>query len=364
MSKILLTADQHIHPHSGSLTKLNDSLAAFEWVFKVAEEKGITRVLSLGDLFHDRQKIHTLAYQRAYEILAQAEERGIRTYLLLGNHDMYLRESYAINSLKPLESVAQLITEPATVEIEGLDIDMVPYVEDARSQLPSMFPVKNRSRVMCGHLAVAGGIMNRIWGTQYSHEVSDELSEQAPTPKEVDPGCFEGYEKVFLGHFHSRQCLKDDERINYIGSPLQINFGDAQDPRGISILDTDTLDLEFIENTFSPRYFILPHDSDLKDEQLRGAHVRIVAPSDLGGSDLIELKQKFAESSGAHSVEILTSRSTKTQAVEEALGESIVFTEDRAELLERYLEAVEIPEGLDKKRLLQIGVELTQTLTE
>lgn len=353
MPRTLFTADQHIHPHSGSFEKMEHCLEAFRWVYQVAESEGVSSVVSLGDLFHDRQKIHTAAYQRAYEILLGAKEKGVQTYLLLGNHDMYLREAHSIHSIKPLEGVARIITEPETLEIDGIRMDFLPYTETPREALEREFRRGSRSRILCGHFAVSGGIMNQTWGTKYREEGSDPSTET-----EVDPALFGDYELVLLGHFHSRQCLQKDERVHYVGSPLQVHYGDAHDSRGVTLLDHDTFELRFVENTFSPRYFVIPHDADLGDFDLKGGNVRLVAPSDLGGVDLLDLKKDILETSGASVVEIVTAKESDNRVVEEALDSSIIFTENKGEMLERYLEATGVPEGLDPDRLLRIGIEL------
>ena len=64
--KILIFSDIHIHPHKKSAERLNHCLEALDWAFDTAKSKGIDKIIFLGDLFHDRQKIDVLAYQKAF----------------------------------------------------------------------------------------------------------------------------------------------------------------------------------------------------------------------------------------------------------------------------------------------------------
>jgi hypothetical protein len=57
---------------------------------------------------------------------------------------------------------------------------------------------------------------------------------------------FSKFDKVLSGHFHLRQ---SKQNIHYLGTQYELSFGDVNSKKGFSILDTDTRELEFIENT-------------------------------------------------------------------------------------------------------------------
>lgn len=59
---------------------------------------------------------------------------------------------------------------------------------------------------------------------------------------------FSPLKRTFSGHFHLHQTLPG--QFVYVGSPLQFNFGDAGDERGIVIYDTES-------DTF--RHIVNPH---------------------------------------------------------------------------------------------------------
>jgi hypothetical protein len=61
---------------------------------------------------------------------------------------------------------------------------------------------------------------------------------------------------IITGHFHYREHRKysNSRSILYLGSPHELDFGDRDQSKGFTILDTDTLDLEFIENNITPKH--------------------------------------------------------------------------------------------------------------
>jgi hypothetical protein len=93
-----------------------------------------------------------------------------------------------------------------------------------------MEAIKNTKAKVCfGHLELAGFVMFK------GQEAHDGL----------DPSIFKNFDLVCSGHFHHRHSKGN---IHYLGNPYQMFWNDYADPRGFHIFDTDTLELEFIEN--------------------------------------------------------------------------------------------------------------------
>lgn len=354
MSKVLLYADIHIHPHGGKLSKMEECLRTLQWIYDQARENSISNVICLGDLFHNREQINTLAYQSTFEIIESAKLEGIETYLLLGNHDIYLRESFKVNALRPFTYISTIITEPTTLEIDGVSCDFLPYVERPQKCIEHHFS-SSKSRVLFGHFSVAGGVTNKLWAHKY--RLLDDSDERDVEEEQVQIASFDRYDRVLLGHFHSRQTLSESDKIHYVGSPVQVDYRDAMSEKGIEIFDLKSLDGEFIENHFSPKYFVLPSEEDLKSYVSEGSHVRLVVPANLGSTEILEMKERVLSEYSLSSVEIVPSAQEK-KVGDVGLESSIIFTEDREQVLKDYLNNTEIPEGLDKERLFKIGVSL------
>jgi len=56
---------------------------------------------------------------------------------------------------------------------------------------------------------------------------------------------FDKFDMVLSGHFHTRS---QKQNITYVGTPYEMTWADHSDIKGFHILDTNTRELEFIEN--------------------------------------------------------------------------------------------------------------------
>lgn len=355
--KILIFSDLHIHPHKKSSERLHDCLKALDWVFITAKRNNINNVVFLGDLFHDRQKIDVLAYQRAFEILERHMASGdFRLTLLLGNHDLWHYERLDVSSVNPLRTIpgVRVVDSPSVVEIsdgtEDFYMGFLPYthspVEDLKSvekAWRSSVKGENR-RVLGGHIAVDGA----LWNVRHN-TFSDVVVEHEGDMVKVGPEIFKGWDRVFLGHYHAAQKLND--RVEYVGSPLQLSFGEAEQKKHIVVYDTLEDSSVYIENDFSPRHLII-NESQVGDEGLKGNFVRLEVEN-IAGNELHRIREALVNDLGVSTLEIKQRSKSEAHVVEDA--KSILSNED--EMIERYVEQV-APEGLDRETLIKIGTEI------
>ena len=155
MAKVLLFSDPHVHPHKQSAQRLKHCLDTLEWVYKVASDRGINDVICLGDLYHDRQKIDVLTYQRVFEILEKNHAtHDIRSWYLLGNHDLWHLDKWDVSSVFPLRSIegVNIVDKPCTIEIAGTDISFLPYTHNP---IEDLLKITNKSpwKILLGHVA-------------------------------------------------------------------------------------------------------------------------------------------------------------------------------------------------------------------
>lgn len=361
--KILIFSDLHIHPHKKSSERLKDCLNALDWVFSVAEERGVRNLVFLGDLFHDRQKIDVLAYQRAFEILERRMSSGLFSLdLLLGNHDLWHYERLDVSSVNPLRSIdgVRVIDSPSVIEIkDGSDcfcMGFLPYTHSPVEDLAVLNESwrtsdKNKGRkVLGGHIAVDGA----VWNVRHN-TLSDVVVEHEGDMVRVEPNIFEGWDRVFLGHYHAAQ--KMSEKVEYIGSPLQLSFGEADQKKHILIYDTEEDSCEYVENEFSPKHLII-NESQAEDPGLKGNFVRLEVEN-LAGSEINEIRKNLINELGVSTLEIKQKTKNEAHVVEDA--KAIFSNED--EMIERYVQQVS-PEGLDRETLIKIGSEICKLSSE
>jgi hypothetical protein len=155
--------------------------------------------------------------------------------MLVGNHDTFYKNTNDVNSPELLLKEYDNITaynSPVTITISNTHILMLPWIctdnyEESLEQIK-----RTKAEVCFAHLELEGF---QMWKGQDSHDG-------------FDPKLFAKFKRVCTGHFHHRHTKGN---ITYLGNPYQMFWNDYADPRGFHIFDTDTLELEFIENPFT-----------------------------------------------------------------------------------------------------------------
>jgi DNA repair exonuclease SbcCD nuclease subunit len=343
MGKILLFSDIHINAHKGSAKRLQDCLDVLDWALATAVKRRIKHVLFLGDLLHDRQKIQVLAYQRTYEILKKYNE--LRIHLLLGNHDLWYFDRWDVSSIFPFGAMSHIdiIDRPCTKDIEGISIDFLPFTHNPISAIKDL----GDASILCSHIAIDGSQLNKLYNTRAEVEIEHDNDMM-----KVDAGLFSSWKKVFLGHYHGEQRLNDV--IEYIGSPLQLSFNEAFQQKHIIILDTDTLEQEYIINDFSPKHLIIDQDKvneyDLTNNFIE---INVDTPDTV---DIADLRKELLEK---HKVQHIEFRDRKKKRKKEDEKEFEKFDLAGGDVLERYISSVGTI--LDKEKLLRVGREICTT---
>ena len=358
MSKILIFSDAHIASHKHSTDRLQHCLDALDWVFQIAEDRNIDDLVFCGDLFHDRQKIDVLTYQKTFEVFEKRMlKRNMRMFLLLGNHDLWNYSKWDISSVFPLRNIPGVIVidQPTTIKICDTDISFLPYTKNPSIDLAKINN-KSKYKILFGHIAVDGAIWNTMYGT--TAEVSVEHDGDMV---KVGPDIFAGWDRVFLGHYHAEQKLSSN--AEYVGSTLQLSYGEAFQHKHVIIFDLETHDREYIRNTFSPQHFIIP-EKDLDKYEMKNNFIRIMV-DDISKSNIVEMRNDII-SKNAGSVEI-KSAIRKEENNENLIEDAKSILSQKTEMLEKYVlieEKRNKLDGLEKSKLLEIGRFICDTKIE
>lgn len=339
MAKILFFSDIHIASHKGSIDRLEDCLKVLQWVFSTAHERNIKEIVFGGDLFQDRQKIQVLAYNKTFNIFAQ--NKDINLYLLLGNHDLWYYENTDVSSVHPFSAFQNItvIAEPSTIKVGDISIDFLPFTHNPIAAIKKW---EKYSPVLVGHIAVDGAVLN------FNHRTKAEVSvEHENDMTVVSRDLFDGWDRVFLGHYHGAQKLTD--KVEYMGSPLQLSFGEAFQQKHILILDTETMEVEQVINDFSPKHLIV--DSGDIPSDLGKDFVRVYVEN-LHSSDVIDLKNNVKNKSPNAHVTYHEKEVENKENKEEKMKKFNLATGD---LLERFVFASST--DLELNTLLKIAKE-------
>lgn len=236
--KLALITDTHFGAR-GDSQNFDDYFRRFytEVFFPYLKQQGIKTVFHLGDIFDRRKFINfnTLKSCREY-FFDQLVANDIQCHMIVGNHDTYFKNTNEVNSPELLiareyQNNVHVYSTPTNVTIEDFSVLMMPwicsdnYADCIQSINESVAPV------MFGHLELEGFNMYK-----------GQLNEHG-----MDRKVFDKFDLVVSGHFHHRS---SQDNITYMGNPYALTWNDYDDPRGFSILDTETLSMDMIVNPF------------------------------------------------------------------------------------------------------------------
>jgi DNA repair exonuclease SbcCD nuclease subunit len=232
-NKVLFFSDLHLGVHQNSQTWHNIALDLSKWIKQVMKDHDLSTIFFAGDVFHDRHEIGVNTLHIAKKFFDELSDYEV--YIIPGNHDAFLSSTVEVNSVEILNNKnVHVFVKPTTVEINDKKITFCPWKTD----VGELEPVD----MIIGHLEIENFKMTATKICDHGDSSVDLLSKA---------------KAVITGHFHLRDHREyDNGYILYLGSPYQMDFGDRETVKGVTIIDfNDDFSQEFIENNISPKHF-------------------------------------------------------------------------------------------------------------
>lgn len=219
--KILFIADIHI--------KLGQKNVPIDWALnrykifidKVEKlQKDVDLIILGGDIFDKQPNIQELSvYFDLISIL------NTRTIIYAGNHEAIKRNTTFFTDLKQVTNIvssgyATVVDDYVTIA----GIDIIPY---------------NKLKEFAKGEKLPGFFEYRILATHVRGEIPPHVK------PEIDLSLLDKWDLVLAGDLHSHS--NSQRNIVYPGSPMTIGFHRNYVKNGCIIVDTDTLEYEFIE---------------------------------------------------------------------------------------------------------------------
>ena len=278
--KILLITDQHFGARNDSLVYVNKYKKFYsETVLPYIDKHKITQVIALGDTFDRRKYVNYSSLQAAKDMwFDPLRERDVKMHMLVGNHDIYYKNTLRTNSPELLLGDYPNITvvsDPTELSVGGLDILLLPWICDDNRRRSIESIESSNSTVCLGHLETND--FEPIPG--YTMEHGD------------DPNMFSKFDLVCSGHYHHRSTKGN---ITYL-NPYQMFWNDYGCDRGFNILNTDTKKLTFVKNPNSMFHKIYYRDSEtakIDYKKLQGSYVKLIVEKKRIKSSLIRLSKR------------------------------------------------------------------------
>lgn len=305
----------------------------YDSLIEYAVSNQITDIFQLGDLFDRRKFINFRTLSESKRILFdRLKDHGIRLHVLVGNHDIHMRESLEINSpslvLKEYDNII-VYSHPQSIQVDNTAIDIIPWICEDNNDEVHKFIKDSKSDLCFGHFEIATFAMYR----------TDHEEDGLPV------SMFEKYERVCSGHYHTRSSRHN---ITYVGTPYEMTWQDYNDPKGFHVFDTQTRELTFHENP-NQIFVRLEYDdtqqlTDLNKYNLDGCFVKVVV---VNKTDLYKFDNfmKTVYSRGCYDVKIVEDLSEFSNG---EIDEDINL-EDTLDVLSNYIDSIET--SVDKEKV-------------
>lgn len=331
--KVALITDTHAGVRNDSQPFLDNFKQGLdELFFPYLKEHGITRVIHLGDIADRRKYCNILTANRLRrDFLDPMEKMGIEWDLIAGNHDVYYKNTNKVNFITEFiegrYSNCRVHLSTSEIEIDGLKILLIPWICDANYDDTVARIQATKAQVAFGHLELPGYEMFR--GAISDHGFDRSLLDK--------------FDVVGSGHYHHRST---DGTVTYIGAFGEYIWSDYNDPRGFTVFDTKSRDLEFIENPFVMFKKVFYDDSrdgadsvlNFSEGDFAGKVVKIIVKNKTN-PNLFDLFMNKMENCGAHELQTVEDHLNLDQESEEHIVDE---AEDTDVIIKNYIDSLKL----------------------
>jgi len=339
--KIALLNDTHFGARNDSLI-FDDYFHKFydDVFFPYLKEHNIQTLIHLGDIVDRRKFInYRIAHNFRHKFLQRLWAEKIDTHILIGNHDIYFRNTNKVNAVQELCTTHDGLNEPwiyeeaKVVDFDGLKILMLPWI-NPENEAESLDILKKAEADICmGHLDLNGfRMMDSIVQTHG-----------------YDKSIVQRFERTYSGHFHHKN---DDGQIFYLGSQYEMTWSDYNNQKGFNILDTETREVEFIPNPYTIFKKLMYDDTetnydkfDITDYNQKFVKLIVVHKKDNQMFD--RLLEKLYNKISVHELKILEDYSDLSAT--NVSDDVVEGSEDTMTLVNNYVD--QLPVDLDKEKL-------------
>ncbi len=250
--KFLHLGDLHLGKSLGDFDLIEDQRHILAQILSIADRESVDGIFIAGDVY-DKSVPSEAATNLLDSFLVELAGRGLRAFMVSGNHDSDDRLNYASSLLAQSRIYITSIFD-GTLHKQSLsdgdveiDVYMLPFVK--ASQVRHFFPDeeiedyedavrailrntplrKDRKNILVAHQFVSGHEDPVLSGSEGIGTQSVGMVEK------IGYGCFDDFDYVALGHIHSPQRVGREE-VRYSGSPLKYSLSEAGRDKSVPLV--------------------------------------------------------------------------------------------------------------------------------
>ena len=248
--KQLIVGDIHAGINKNNKVFHKTLLEYGNWISSICRDNDINEIVFLGDIFDSRIAITLETLQIVSEFFDILVD--FKLEIVVGNHDCVFNDSAKVHSLAPFKNHPNItVHDKVTVDEDKVYCGWGTKLED----IPEC-------KIVYGHFDIVGYELTKGKISQHGFKGSDLM-------EKVSGLCLSG-------HYHNPQARKyNGKLLKYTGSAFPLSFNDVNSTKYVYILDTDTLELESIENNISPCFKYIKDGDPLDD--IEGHFISVIS---------------------------------------------------------------------------------------
>lgn len=341
MALVGLITDTHLGVRNDNAVFHEYFKKSFQHFFEEIDRRGIKYVIHAGDLFDRRKYLNFITARLCREyFLEQLEKRNIETHIILGNHDVYYKNTNSCNSLDEIlgnrYDYIGVYSSPALINIDGLNIQLLPWISEDDAEESYAAIKRSKAPILIGHLELTGFEMFR--GIVSTHG--------------IDRKTFQKFDQVYSGHYHHKS---SSDNIHYLGAFAEYTWSDYNDPRGFHIFDTDTRSIEFVQNPhviYKTMQYDDVADPDILDTvnkidygQYKDTYVKIFCKN---RTNHYAFELMFDALTKAHPVDISIVENNEFDTVDDDSSDSV---QDTPSIMNSYIDTIKQSMSVDPEKM-------------
>jgi len=213
------------------------------------KKNNIENIIIGGDILHGKSIIYALAQDVMLQFFNDCNY--FQFWVIDGNHDLSGKGEDAVSALRSLEKIPNvhwISKKPEKFE----NILFVPYSTKVVEQVK-----KGKADILISHFGLSEGVLNSGISIISNISMSDLRSR---------------YKLVLLGHYHKPQeIIESNISMYYVGSPIQLDWGEKGDVKRFLIVDSKTLEVESVSTKGYKKFIEMELTTEHKEEIMKVA---------------------------------------------------------------------------------------------
>ena len=273
--KTLVFSDQHFGVKGNSPLRQKIGVQAIREILSYAKKSKSKNIIFCGDWFHSRATLDVSTLDIAFKCV-QALAKQCKLWMILGNHDLYLKNSTEVSSVNIFKNDSNVVVvdKPLEVMLNSKKALLVPWLANLDGFN------KDSYDLMLGHFEISSKFLVQSYVEEHSRKleaseaVSSELDEddflgdpgaagiQSSKATELLGSFIELVKPntgiILAGHIHQHKEMlaKNGRKFIFIGTPYEQNLGELGNACGFYEISEEGK-LKFIKLDKLPRHIQL-----------------------------------------------------------------------------------------------------------